>query len=658
LAIDDTLGMGQTQLMLHITDLTFAIEGRPLFEGASAFIPTGHKVGLIGRNGAGKTTLFKLIRQELQADGGTITLPARARIGGVAQEVPSNEVSLLDTVLAADVERNALLDEAEIATDPNRISEIQTRLTDIDAWSAESRAATILKGMGFSQEEQHMPCSAFSGGWRMRVALAAVLFSEPDYLLLDEPTNYLDLEGALWLENYLMRYPHTVIIISHDRQLLNRAVGAILHLENKGLTYYSGPYDQFARQRAAQRAVQAAQAKKQELRRAHLQGFVDRFKAKASKAKQAQSRVKMLEKMETIRAPEDEARTRFTFPEPEELASPIISTENVSVGYDGKSVLRGLDLRIDQDDRIALLGQNGQGKTTLAKLLSDRLKAMSGKMTSARKLRIGFFAQHQVEELDVNETPLQHLVWERPDEAPSRLRARLAGFGLGPDQAETPVGRLSGGQRARLSLLLATLPAPHLLILDEPTNHLDIESREALVEALTTYSGAVILVSHDMHLLSMVADRLWLVHDGAVTPYDDDLAAYRQMHLKGTSPKKDGKKEGKKAAKNSAPVSPNNSQDNSQVKSLEAAKPANHNRLSREEVLSLRKTARSYEERVQKLAGLRKQIVDQLGNKEFYSKATAAQAETMQKKYAEVVQAMDKAEELWMAALEKLENAA
>jgi ATP-binding cassette subfamily F protein 3 len=492
----------------------------------------------------------------------------------------------------------------------------------------------------------------------MRVALAAVLFSEPDYLLLDEPTNYLDLEGALWLENYLMRYPHTVIIISHDRQLLNRAVGAILHLENKGLTYYSGPYDQFARQRAAQRAVQAAQAKKQELRRAHLQGFVDRFKAKASKAKQAQSRVKMLEKMETIRAPEDEARTRFTFPEPEELASPIISTENVSVGYDGKSVLRGLDLRIDQDDRIALLGQNGQGKTTLAKLLSDRLKAMSGKMTSARKLRIGFFAQHQVEELDVNETPLQHLVWERPDEAPSRLRARLAGFGLGPDQAETPVGRLSGGQRARLSLLLATLPAPHLLILDEPTNHLDIESREALVEALTTYSGAVILVSHDMHLLSMVADRLWLVHDGAVTPYDDDLAAYRQMHLKGTSPKKDGKKEGKKAAKNSAPVSPNNSQDNSQVKSLEAAKPANHNRLSREEVLSLRKNARSYEERVQKLAGLRKQIVDQLGNKEFYSKATAAQAETMQKKYAEVVQAMDKAEELWMAALEKLENAA
>ena len=457
----------QTPPMLRITDLNFAIEGKPLFEGASAFIPTGHKVGLIGRNGAGKTTLFKLIRGDLQTDGGDISLPARARIGGVAQEVPSNEVSLIDTVLAADIERAALLEESETATDANRISEIQTRLTDIDAWSAESRAATILNGMGFSHTQQLMPCSAFSGGWRMRVALAAVLFSEPDYLLLDEPTNYLDLEGALWLENYLGKYPHTVIIISHDRQLLNRAVTSILHLENRCLTFYSGPYDQFARQRAAQRAVQAAQAKKQDLRRAHLQSFVDRFKAKATKAKQAQSRVKMLEKMETIRAPEDDARTLFTFPEPEELSPPIISTESVSVGYAGNVVLKGLNLRIDQDDRIALLGQNGEGKTTLAKLLSGRLKPMGGRITTARKLRIGFFAQHQVDELIVEETPLQHLMHQRPQEPQSRLRARLAGFGLGADNVETPVGRLSGGQKARLSLLLATLPAPHLLVLDE-----------------------------------------------------------------------------------------------------------------------------------------------------------------------------------------------
>ncbi|MGB0160198.1 MAG: ABC-F family ATP-binding cassette domain-containing protein, partial [Thalassovita mediterranea] len=438
--------------MLRIQDISYSIEGRPLFEGASATIPTGHKVGLIGRNGAGKTTLFKLIRGDLHLDGGSIDLPSRARIGGVAQEVPGNEVSLIDTVLAADTERAALMAEAESATDPARIAEVQTRLADIDAWSAEARASNILRGLGFDAEEQRMPCSAFSGGWRMRVALAAVLFAEPDLLLLDEPTNYLDLEGALWLENYLTKYPHTVLIISHDRDLLNRAVGSILHLEGRQLTYYTGPYDQFAAQRAAQRAVQSAAAKKQEAQRAHLQSFVDRFKAKASKAKQAQSRVKMLEKMETIRAPEDAARTVFTFPEPETLSPPIISTQDASVGYDGTPVLRRLNLRIDQDDRIALLGKNGQGKSTLAKLLSDRLEVLEGGINRSGKLRIGFFAQHQVDELHVDETPLQHLQRELPDQHPSKLRAKLAGFGLMAEQAETEVGRLSGGQKARLSL--------------------------------------------------------------------------------------------------------------------------------------------------------------------------------------------------------------
>jgi ATP-binding cassette subfamily F protein 3 len=421
--------------MLRISDITYSVEGRPLFEGASATIPTGHKVGLIGRNGAGKTTLFKLIRGELVLEGGTITIPDRARIGGVAQEVPGNEVSLIDTVLAADTERAALLTEAETAQDPSRIAEIQNRLTDIDAWSAEGRASSILRGLGFTHEEQRMPCSAFSGGWRMRVALAAVLFSAPDYLLLDEPTNYLDLEGALWLENYLGRYPHTVLIISHDRDLLNRAVGAILHLDARKLTYYTGNYDSFAKQRAEQRAIQTAQAKKQDLKRAHLQSFVDRFKAKASKAKQAQSRVKMLEKMTTITAPEDEARTVFSFPEPEELSPPIIATESASTGYGETVILKGLNLRIDQDDRIALLGRNGEGKSTLSKLLSGRLEVMSGKMVSSNKLRIGFFAQHQVDELHIDETPLQHLLRERPAEGQAKLRARLAGFGLGADQA-------------------------------------------------------------------------------------------------------------------------------------------------------------------------------------------------------------------------------
>ncbi|MCG7492050.1 ABC-F family ATP-binding cassette domain-containing protein [Thalassobius sp. Cn5-15] len=613
--------------MLRIQDISYSIEGRPLFEGASATIPTGHKVGLIGRNGAGKTTLFKLIRGDLHLDGGSIDLPSRARIGGVAQEVPGNEVSLIDTVLAADTERAALMAEAETATDPARIAEVQTRLADIDAWSAEARASNILRGLGFDADEQRMPCSAFSGGWRMRVALAAVLFAEPDLLLLDEPTNYLDLEGALWLENYLTKYPHTVLIISHDRDLLNRAVGSILHLEGRQLTYYTGPYDQFAAQRAAQRAVQSAAAKKQEAQRAHLQSFVDRFKAKASKAKQAQSRVKMLEKMETIRAPEDAARTVFTFPDPEPLSPPIISTQDASVGYDGTPVLRRLNLRIDQDDRIALLGKNGQGKSTLAKLLSDRLEVLEGGINRSGKLRIGFFAQHQVDELHVDETPLQHLQRELPGQHPSKLRAKLAGFGLMAEQAETEVGRLSGGQKARLSLLLATLPAPQLLILDEPTNHLDIESREALVEALSAYGGAVVLVSHDMHLLSMVADRLWLVKDGAVTPYEEDLQAYRKMLLAADTPPK-----------------------------AEKPKPVAPKRANRDQILALRAEARKGEERIEKLQAMEAKLQERLADPSLFTDRKD-EAVMLQKKYAELKDAMDRAEELWMEALERLEAA-
>ncbi|MEP3055155.1 ABC-F family ATP-binding cassette domain-containing protein [Ascidiaceihabitans sp.] len=611
--------------MLRINDISYSVEGRPLLAGASAVIPEGHKVGLIGANGAGKTTLFKLIRGELLLDGGDISLPSKARIGGVAQEVPASETSLVDTVLAADTERASLL--AEQTEDPNRIAEIQTRLADINAWSAEARASSILKGLGFDDKEQQMPCSDFSGGWRMRVALAAVLFSQPDLLLLDEPTNYLDLEGALWLEAYLAKYPHTVIIISHDRGLLNRAVEGILHLEERNLTFYSGPYDQFARQRAERRAVQAAMAKKQQARKDHMQAFVDRFKAKASKAKQAQSRLKMIEKMDMIAAPEEAAKRVFTFPEPEEMSPPIINIEGGSTGYGDTVVLKKLDLRIDQDDRIALLGKNGQGKSTLSKLLSDRLDLMGGRMNRSTKLRIGYFAQHQVDELFVDETPLQHLQSMRPGVLQSKLRANLAGFGLGPDQAETVVGRLSGGQKARLSLLLATLDAPHMLILDEPTNHLDIESREALVEALTAYTGAVILVSHDMHLLSMVADRLWLVSDGTVKPYDDDLESYRKLLLSSDKPAK---------AKAAAP---------------KAQKP------SRDAMLALKAEVRKSEDRVEKLNTMRDKLATKLADPALYEDSKLGEMEVWQKKYAEVMNALDRAEALWMQALEKLEKA-
>ncbi|WP_108483299.1 ABC-F family ATP-binding cassette domain-containing protein [Oceaniglobus ichthyenteri] len=610
--------------MLTIDNITYSVEGRPLFEGASAAIPGGHKVGIVGRNGTGKTTLFKLIRGELVLEGGEIRLPAKARIGGVAQEVPGSEVSLIDTVLAADTERAELLAESETATDGARIGEIQARLADIDAWSAEARAASILRGLGFTHEEQLMPCSAFSGGWRMRVALAAVLFSAPDLLLLDEPTNYLDLEGALWLENYLGRYPHSVLVISHDRGLLNRAVSHILHLEDKQLTIYTGNYDTFARTRAARLAVADAQRTKVESRRAHLQSFVDRFRAKASKAKQAQSRIKMIEKLETISSPQEAALRAFSFPEPEELSPPIVNMESASVGYTETPVLSKLSLRIDQDDRIALLGRNGEGKSTLSKLLAGKLQPMGGRLTKSSKLRVGYFAQHQLDELRADETPLDHMRLYRPKETPARHRARLAGFGLNAAQVDTVVGRLSGGQKARLSLLIATIDAPHMLILDEPTNHLDMESREALVEALTAYSGAVILVSHDMHLLSLVADRLWLVKNGRVTPYDDDLESYRKLLLSSDAP-------------------------------AEKSKPKPVKQASQADISALRSDVKRGEERVNKLSDMRDKLAKKLADPALYEPEKLGEAEVWQKKYAEVMEALDRAEGLWMKSLEKLD---
>ncbi|APX90760.1 glycosyl transferase family 1 [Brevirhabdus pacifica] len=625
--------------MLRIENISYSIEGRPLLHQASAVIPTGHKVGIVGRNGTGKTTLFKLIRGELSLDDGEITLPSRARIGGVAQEVPSSETSLLDTVLAADTERASLLAEAETATDPNRIAEVQTRLADIDAWSAEARAATILQGLGFDTKAQAMPCSAYSGGWRMRVALAAVLFSAPDFLLLDEPTNYLDLEGALWLETYLARYPHTVLIVSHDRGLLNRAVGSILHLEDRKLTLYPVPYDLFAQQRAQRLALAESEMRKQEARRQHMQAFVDRFRYTASKARQAQSRLKMLEKMQPISTPEEARSRSFTFPTPEELSPPIIALEQGVVGYDGKPVLSNLNLRIDPDDRIALLGRNGEGKSTLSKMLAGRLELMDGKRVSSSKLRIGYFAQHQLDELDAGATPIAHVMRRLKDVPPPKARARLAGFGLGAAQADTEVGRLSGGQKARLSLLMATLDNPHMLILDEPTNHLDIESREALVEALTAYTGAVILVSHDMHLLSMAADRLWLVQGGRVTPYEDDLEAYRKMLLSGDK---------SQSGHNAKPEKPAASPDKQKQKAK---------RAPRDRVLALRAEVRKCEERVEKLADMRQRIERRLADPKMYEKSTPDEIENWKRKYAEVVDGVARAEALWVSALEKLETA-
>ncbi len=519
--------------MLQIADLTLRIAGRPLIEGASLTLPQGAKTGLVGRNGAGKTTLFRAIAGELAPDAGSISLPKGTRIGRVEQEAPAGPRTLIETVLAADRERATLLSEAEHAQDPHRIAEIHMRLSDIGAHAAEARAARILAGLGFDAAAQLRPCSDFSGGWRMRVALAALLFDEPDLLLLDEPTNYLDLEGTLWLERYLARYPHTVIVISHDRDLLNTAVNSIVHLADRKLTLWRGGYDSFERQYRERQVLQEKQRVKQMAERKHMQAFVDRFRAKATKARQAQSRLKAIAKLQPIAEITQEHAIPFRFPAPEKpLSPPIIRMEGVSVGYTpGRPVLSHLDLRIDDDDRIALLGQNGNGKSTFAKLVAESLAPETGTVTRASKLKIGFFAQHQLEVLRPEFSAYDHVRQLMPGAPEAKVRARTAQMGLTTEKMATAAEKLSGGEKARLMMGLAAFGAPQLLILDEPTNHLDIDSREALVHALNDYSGAVILVTHDRHLIEACADRLWLVADGTVKPFDGDIEDYRRMVL-------------------------------------------------------------------------------------------------------------------------------
>ena len=522
--------------MLTITDLTYRIGGRVLLEEASAAIPAGHKVGLVGRNGTGKSTLLKLLLGELSPESGETYLPRGAKIGTVAQEAPGGPESLLDVVMAGDKERHVLMEESHTASDPHRIAEIQTRLADIDAYSAESRAATILAGLGFSEETMRGPCSALSGGWRMRVALAAALFGAPDVLLLDEPTNYLDLEGTIWLQSYIRDYPHTILLVSHDRDLLNVAVNAILHLENHKLTIYQGDYDTFERERREKQALNAKMKKKQDDQRAHMQAFVDRFRYKASKARQAQSRLKALAKLEPI-ADMVEARVApFIFPNPQkQLAPPAYSFDKCGVGYGEKVVLRNISLRMDPDDRIALLGSNGNGKSTFAKLLIGQLKPMLGEMHHHSKITVGYFAQHQLDEVDENRTPFEYVSSLMPDAPVAQRRARLGAVGFGAHLADSKCGTLSGGEKARLLFFLATFHAPHILVMDEPTNHLDIDSREALILAINDYEGAVVLISHDRHIIETCADRLWLVRDGTVKPYDGDMDDYVDLVMGRTS---------------------------------------------------------------------------------------------------------------------------
>jgi ATP-binding cassette subfamily F protein 3 len=519
--------------MLQVQNLTYRIGARLLFEGASVTIPTGHRAGLVGRNGIGKSTLFKLALGELSPESGDISLPRNARIGTVAQEAPGGEESLLDVVLAGDIERSALLAEAETCHDHHRIAEIQTRLADIGAHSAPARAAAILAGLGFSDDQMAGPCSALSGGWRMRVALAAALFGQPDVLLLDEPTNYLDLEGVIWLKSFLRNYPYTIVLISHDRDLLNDVTTCIVHIDQRKLVLYQGNFDSFDRQRREKQALSAKLRKKQEDQRSHMQAYVDRFRYKASKARQAQSRLKALARLEPVAEIVNDHVVPFRFPNPDrQLSPPLLSLSRVSVGYEpGKPILKNLTLRIDPDDRIALLGANGNGKSTFAKLLDAKLKPLTGDMVSAPKLSIGYFAQHQMDELVDGETPYEYIMRLMPDHSTAERRAKLGAAGFGATLADSKCATLSGGEKARLLFLLATFHAPHILILDEPTNHLDMDSREALIHAINDFEGAVILVAHDRHIVETCADRLLLVADQTIKTFDGDLDDYTQLVL-------------------------------------------------------------------------------------------------------------------------------
>jgi len=627
--------------MLVIDDVSLRVAGRLLIERATAQIPDGTRVGLVGRNGTGKSTLFRAIAGDIAAENGSFVRPARATIGRLPQEAPAGPERLIDVVLAADRERTALLREAETATDPHRIAETQSRLADIGAHAAPARAAGILAGLGFSHVDQQRPCAEFSGGWRMRVALAAVLFAVPDLLLLDEPTNYLDLEGTLWLQDHIARYPRTVIIISHDRDLLDSAVDSILHLERTKLTFYRGNYTSFERQRNERLALDQSLARKQEAQRKHLTAFVERFRAKASKARQAQSRLKLLAKLQPVDVRiADEARS-IAIPSPEKpLSPPIIALDDMTVGYEpGRPVLRRLTLRVDPDDRIALIGANGNGKSTLTKLLTGRLVPFSGRMTRADRLKTAYFAQHQLDELNPQASAYDHLRMLMPDAPEAKVRSRAGAIGFSAAMADTKVANLSGGEKARLLLGLATFEGPHLVVLDEPTNHLDIDSRAALIEAINDYSGAVILVSHDRFLLEACVDRLWLVANGEVNPFDGDLDDYRRLVLAGSPGEADGDAR---------------DHDGEARTSRAALRRAAAER--RTELAPLKRRIDECDKTLSRLANRLAEIDAALADPTLYNRDPAKVA-TLGKARADVVRSLAEAEHQWLTLSEAYESA-
>lgn len=597
--------------MINISNLTYRISGRLLLDSVSVFIPSGHRIGLVGKNGTGKSTLLKLIAGDLQPDEGDISISGlrnlQTGIGTIAQEAPNGAITPLEFTLAADLEREKLLKAADMETLPERISEIHARLSEISAYSAESRASSILHGLGFNQKEQGQPLSNFSGGWRMRVAIAAVLFSDPELLLLDEPTNHLDLESTIWLESYLKAFSKTLIVVSHDKGLLNRSVNGILHLEGQKLSFYRGAYISFERLRNQQLAGLASQAKKQALTRKKIEEFVERFRSKASKAKQAQSRLKALERIVEQKIPSPEPETVFSFVNADELPSPLIVFENVSLGYNRSSpVLTDLNLRIDRDDKIGLLGRNGNGKSTLAKGIAGKLVQFSGEVSFSSKLKIGYFAQHQLDELEPELNAIEHLLEIDPKATSLKLRNRLGGVGLVQEKQTTKIKHLSGGEKARLTLAIIIYKDPHVLILDEPTNHLDIAARDALVSALNEFNGAVILISHDQQLLAGCVDEFFLINQGQVTRFDGDLNDYKKWLLE--KPKEKTK--------------PDNNQDNTEFTKTQKVNRKEQRQAAaelRKVTQKMRKKAASLEVELSELVEKRQMIITKLGDQETYT---------------------------------------
>ncbi len=618
--------------LLVISGVTIRMGGRVLMNGADLTVDPGKRIGLVGRNGAGKSTLLRAIAGEVPLDGGDIRLANRARMATVRQEAPEGPASLLETVLEGDPERLKLLKEADTA-EPHRLGEIHERLIAIGADSAPARAATILAGLGFDEAAQARPVREFSGGWRMRVALATALFANPDLLLLDEPTNHLDLEATLWLETWLARFPGAAVVVSHDRGLLDRAVEAIAHLDKGKISLTPGGFDEFVRIRTEKAMQQNAAAAQIARERAHIQSFVDRFRYKASKARQAQARIKALERLPQIESVIEDAPTRFNFPQPARIAPPILALDRVTIGYDGNPVLRNLSLTVDMDDRIALLGANGNGKSTLAKLLAGRMEPMSGEIRRGPKLKVGYFAQHQTEELVMDENPIDHMTRALPRATPPQVRAQLARFGLDANRAETPIANLSGGEKARLLLALATRDAPQLLILDEPTNHLDIDARDALVKALGDFEGAVLLITHDPHLVELVADRLWLVGDGTVKPYDGDMDDYRALLVERARP----------VAKAESVTRKDDRRERAEARAA---------------VAPLRKQAKDAEALLTKLNAERARIEAKLADPALYAPGRVAEVTAANARLAAIRREAETAEALWLEAEEALEAAA